>query len=141
MQAKVNVRTQAAQELFDIKGIRTQLSACMVLYCLYLSEMVHSSRLHSDYYDCMLRNTIHYNHRTKMESICTMVCFQNKELVSNVNVKIMPIGFCKDFYCFEVDLQNMQLTIFCSIIRKTFICRCIWAWWVVWAVTICCVRS
>lgn len=40
-----------------------------------------------------------------MESISTMLCFQNGKLKSNVNVKIMPIAFYKDFYCVWVDCR------------------------------------
>lgn len=71
----------------------------MVLNCLYLSEMVYSTRLYSNHHDYMFRNIIHYNHRTKIESISTPVCSQSEKFKSNVNGTIMSIGFYKDFHC------------------------------------------
>lgn len=77
-------------QTLDTKGISLLVYG---LNCHYLSEMVYSTRLYSDYYNYVFRNIIHYNHRTKTESVSTMVCFQNEKLKSNVNVKMMPIGF------------------------------------------------
>lgn len=135
----VKVSAQTAQRLFDTRGIKTRPSGCIILNCLYLSEMVYSTRLYFKYHDYMFRN-IHYSHRTKMESISTMVCFQNEKLKSNVNVKIMPIGFYKDFFTVFEQTVEYVVHYFCSIIRKRFICMYICAWWVVGAATVCCVK-
>jgi len=65
---------------------------------LFVRNGVYYETLPS-YHAYMFRSIIDYNHRTKMERISTMACFQNKKLKSNVTVKIMPIGFYTDFYC------------------------------------------
>lgn len=68
-------------------------------------QAVLSSIFYLRSHDSMFRNIIHYNPRTQMESTSTMVCFQNEKFETRVNVKIMPIGFYKDFYCVWVDCR------------------------------------